>query len=177
MIKNRIELAKYFHELGFKCGVEIGVLNGKYSIELCRAGMQVYSIDSWGINETGRRREYHLIKYEQAKVRLAPYNATLVRMLSMDAVKNFKDDSLDFVFIDANHRYEYAKNDIMAWAKKVRKGGIVSGHDYLTAHLCDVKTAVDEYVKEYDLKLALTECDPKHRDKDERMPCWYFFKP
>ena len=175
MLKNRTELARYFNELGFKHGAEIGVLGGKYSVELCKAGMKVYCIDSWGINEI-RLHDYHLRKYEVAKIALDPYNAVLIRMLSMDAVKNFKDDSLDFVFIDANHRYGYVKNDIIEWTKKVKKGGIVSGHDYLAIHGCDVKTAVDEYVKEHNISLEITGCSLRSRDKDERVPCWYFFK-
>ena len=48
----------------------------------------------------------------------------------MDAVKTFEDGSLDFVFIDGNHAFEYVTEDIAEWSKKVRKGGIISGHDY-----------------------------------------------
>ena len=48
----------------------------------------------------------------------------------MEAVKQFKDGSLDFVYIDGNHTFEYVINDIAEWSKKVRKGGIISGHDY-----------------------------------------------
>ena len=48
----------------------------------------------------------------------------------MEAVKDFKDNSIDFVYIDGNHTYDYVTQDITEWSKKVRKGGIVSGHDY-----------------------------------------------
>jgi len=69
-------------------------------------------------------------KFEEAKLRLAPYKTTIVRKLSTDAAMDFGDESLDFVYIDADHSYNAVKEDIAAWAPKVRRGGIVAGHDY-----------------------------------------------
>jgi hypothetical protein len=48
----------------------------------------------------------------------------------MDALADFADGSLDFVYIDANHDFVNFTNDLHYWKKKVRLGGIVSGHDY-----------------------------------------------
>ena len=39
------------------------------------------------------------------------------------------DESLDIVFIDANHAYSHAIRDIKTYMKKVKPGGIISGHD------------------------------------------------
>src|SRR3990167_6747852 len=57
-------------------------------------------------------------------------NYTFIRDYSMNAVKDFEDNSLDFVYIDGDHCFESATNDIAEWSKKVRPGGIVSGDDY-----------------------------------------------
>jgi hypothetical protein len=86
----------------------------------------------------------------------------------MDAVKDFKDESLDFAFIDGNHSFEYVINDIAEWSKKVRVGGIISGHDYWNSidtkpwaavanpyermRLCQVKDAVDGWTKAHLIK-------------------------
>ena len=62
---------------------------------------------------------------------MEPYsNYRIIRKLSMEAVKEFEDGSLDFVYIDGNHTLPYVIRDIIEWARKVRVGGMVTGHDY-----------------------------------------------
>jgi len=53
-----------------------------------------------------------------------------VRMESVAAAAIYEDNSLDFVFIDADHTYESITSDIKSWLPKVKVGGIISGHDY-----------------------------------------------
>ncbi|MCK9351247.1 MAG: class I SAM-dependent methyltransferase [Candidatus Paceibacterota bacterium] len=168
MINTREDLAKYFHQLGFKIGAEIGVLEGLYSEILCKAnpGLILYCIDSWGTGEN-KRREYHLQAYEKAKIRLAPYNTAIIYKLSMDAVEDFEDGSLDFVYIDANHRPDFITDDVREWTKKVRKGGIVSGHDYRPGM---AKEVVDEFTRMHGFKLEVT---PKISDK---ALSWWFVR-
>ena len=48
----------------------------------------------------------------------------------MQAVKDFEDESLDFVYIDGHHGFKYVTEDIFEWSKKIKKGGVISGHDY-----------------------------------------------
>lgn len=72
---------------------------------------------------------------------------------SMEAVKQIKDSSLDLVFIDADHRYEAVKEDIIAWLPKIRKGGILSGHDYDYPRYGGVTIAVDELLTDFELEL------------------------
>ena len=69
------------------------------------------------------------------------YNA--VRMSSVDASKTYKNESLDFVFIDASHECERVKEDIEAWFPKVKIGGYLAGHDY-DLYFPDVEKAVNE---------------------------------
>ena len=94
----------------------------------------------------------------------------------MDTLIDIPEESLDFVFIDAEHSYESVKEDVNGWAKKVRHGGIVSGHDYYkTRHgNTGVIDAVNEYVKEKGYQLELTEWNNEDPNQDERQPSWYF---
>ena len=55
---------------------------------------------------------------------------TAKRMPSLQASASYPDNSLDFVFIDADHSYQSVREDIIAWWPKVKNGGIISGHDY-----------------------------------------------
>ena len=54
---------------------------------------------------------------------------TLKESTSEDAVNGFEDNSLDVVFLDADHRYMHIKKDIEIWLPKVKKGGVLCGHD------------------------------------------------
>lgn len=66
-------------------------------------------------------------------------NLKLLKMDSLEAVKKFKDNSVDMVFIDGGHSYKEVKQDIKAWCPKARK--IICGHDF---NFLGVNQAVDE---------------------------------
>jgi predicted O-methyltransferase YrrM len=59
---------------------------------------------------------------------------------SKEANKKFDKNSLDFIFIDGDHTYKFVKKDIELWLPKLKKNGIIAGHDYYA----EVKEAVDE---------------------------------
>lgn len=65
-----------------------------------------------------------------------------MRMMSVEAAKEFEDDSLDLVFIDAAHGYKDVIDDINAWFPKVKSGGFIAGHDI---DFTEVKNAVCEF--------------------------------
>ena len=66
---------------------------------------------------------------------------SILKGLSWEMAAHVKDESLGFVFIDADHSYECVKKDILAWMPKVKKGGIICGHDM---NLSGVLQAVNE---------------------------------
>jgi len=70
---------------------------------------------------------------------------TPIRKISWEAAELYEDDSLDFVFIDAAHDYESVKKDITAWFPKIKKGGVLAGHDY---PYWEVSNAVNEFFGE-----------------------------
>ncbi len=65
-----------------------------------------------------------------------------IRSASDDAAAHFEDGTVDFVFIDANHTYDFVRRDVLAWLPKVKPGGIIAGHDYNAPH--EVERAVNE---------------------------------
>ncbi len=132
----RDQLAGMFRELGFKVGVEIGVMEGIYSEILCKANpeLHLYSVDPWLARADYRdiRRSQPVFdEYERvARARLAPYHCTIIKDFSVEAAKRFEDGSLDFVYIDGHHDFLPVAQDLATWSPKVRKGGMVAGHDY-----------------------------------------------
>lgn len=135
----RDQMAGLFNELGLRVGVEVGVRGGDYSLTLCQA---IPAIKLWGIDPYIRIKGYRDItkqatfdEYEaEARKKLTLYVARgqyhFVKELSLEALVHFKDESLDFVYIDGNHDFQNVTNDIAEWSKKVRPGGIISGDDY-----------------------------------------------
>ena len=71
-------------------------------------------------------QKYHLVKNTLSKY---GNRSELMRLESCDARYAFRDKTLDFVYIDGNHSFEYAKEDILYWLPKIRIGGILAGDD------------------------------------------------
>lgn len=182
-MKNRIELAKYFNTLGSKHIAEVGVFDGHYAEILCQKNPQakIYAIDCWQVYSGYRDHKWqkNMNKAEvAARQKLASHKCRIIKKFSMDAVKDFNNETLDAVFIDGNHEYKYVKEDIEIWTPKVKIGGIVSGHDYYKTKSGNIGVikAVDEYVKEHGYELKLTDWDRENPNPDDRQPCWYFVK-
>lgn len=66
---------------------------------------------------------------------------------SFDRAKEFEDNSIDMLFIDGNHTYEFVKKDIESFLPKMKKGGVIAGHDYNDCHP-GVIQAVNEAFKD-----------------------------
>lgn len=181
-LKSRVELAYYFARLGFKTGAEIGVAAGAFSETMCKVipGLKLYCIDPW-IHYKGNNRgggsDRHLRNYETAKERLKGYNATLIRKKSIEALSDVADGSLDFVFIDGNHDFDYVLEDIIGWTRKVRSGGIVSGHDYYHFNNSGVIEAVNAYVGFHKIELKIAGGYLRKNPLDDKQPSWWFIKP
>jgi len=130
-----VGIPEVYNGLGLRYGVELGVEKGLFSKHLCEtvADIHLVSIDAWAAYK-GYREHVSQEKletfYEKATQRLSPYNCDIIRGYSMDVVKTFNDETFDFVYLDGNHDFVNIANDIVEWEKKVRVGGIVSGHDY-----------------------------------------------
>jgi hypothetical protein len=78
-----------------------------------------------------------------------------LKMPSEHAASLFEDGTLDFVFLDADHTYEAVRRDLEAWFPKVKRRGILGGHDYLHADFPGVRRAADEIFMEQELPLQI----------------------
>jgi hypothetical protein len=147
---SRKNLAKVYRHLGYKRGAEVGVAEGRYSKQMCEMnpGVRLLCVDCWARyrgNVRGGPQMQHDRNLEITWRILEPFDVEIVREFSMDAVKKVEEESLDFVYIDANHAFDYVMQDIIEWSKRVRSGGIVAGHDYYHFREAGVVEAVDAY--------------------------------
>jgi hypothetical protein len=139
MSNTRLDLIEKLNEL-FPAGrgVEIGVFKGQFSKEvLSRWGGTLYMVDVW--RPLGKEYEdcanhsAHIDAYAETmdSIRGLEERGIMIRSNSREASAIFSDNSLDFIYIDANHAYEFVKEDINCWFPKLKNGGFFAGHDYL----------------------------------------------
>jgi predicted O-methyltransferase YrrM len=130
--------------------VEIGSFSGESAEIFAQCFSQVYCIDIWDLKFFGTS-EFKGSPEDIFLSRLAIFkNVTQIKSSGNDAVKQFKDKSIDCVYIDAMHEYKPVIEDIRAWTPKVAIGGVISGHDYDEKHL-GVMLAVKEVFGKPDL--------------------------
>ncbi|SRR5260221_6576562 len=187
----RDELPGFFKEQGFKVGAEIGVYRGEYTEKFCKAGLTMYAIDPWagyvGAGRSERKQDMQDTNYEFAKKRLSKYkDCTLIRKTSMKALEDIKNGSLDFIYIDGDHRFPFIAEDLYEWYWKVKKGGVIAGHDYFctdpwaTNVLCQVGVVVDAFVKAYKIEnfytFGRTKPTLEEEAKNDRTLSWMFYR-
>jgi hypothetical protein len=75
----------------------------------------------------------------------------LIEDYSVPASKQFEDNSVDWIYIDGDHSYEFVKADLAYWLPKIKKGGYICGHDFnpFFANWKGVNQALYEFVVKY----------------------------
>jgi predicted O-methyltransferase YrrM len=125
--------------------VEVGTFKGRSAaflgVEILNSGKRIalHCVDYWDAPD-----EPDLLATFTAN--LAPLvskglSLTLHREASIAAAARFADRSIDFLWLDAGHRYDDVLADLQAWLPKVRDGGVIGGDDY---GFLGVSTAVKE---------------------------------
>lgn len=186
-------LAHLFAELGFTRGVEIGTDEGEYAEVLLKTipNLNLDCIDPWKAEayekgfqpESFEGQEYFDKRYEITCKRLNKYlgqQCTLYKITSMKALNHFEDNSLDFVYIDGNHDFLNVTQDIHYWTKKVRSGGIVSGHDFVrypSRKFNHVQKVVNAYTQAYHYLPVFLPIPTNEGLRRDRFRSWFFVKP
>lgn len=133
--------------------VEVGSWKGKSAAYMCveiinsKKNINFYCVDTWlGSEEHQNNKDLNDL-YNIFLANLKPVKDYYfpIRQPSIIASKQFKDKSLDFVFLDAAHDYDNVVQDILAWLPKIKDGGVLAGHDYYpnNPEYCGVYDAVN----------------------------------
>ena len=113
-------------------------------------GTPSYAVDDKNI-ECIKLLAYHNIKFSGNKEK-----AIIHEKDSNEVVKNFKNETFDFIFLDTYLTLEQAKNDIKVWYPKLKKKGLFTGHDWSASV---IQIAVNEFRKKNKIKSTLTAFD------------------
>lgn len=151
-------------------GIEIGTAEGYTTEYLLKTlpNMLLFGIDpyeqyvDWNGDSKPKQEEKEMflmkiMQYAQQK----KYHHLL--MTSDQAIEHFKDETVDFVFVDGLHTYEQVLQDCKNYYSKLKKGGLFCGHDYTKIQA--VKDAVDTFAKSIEKEIQTDEND-----------IWYFVK-
>ena len=119
--------------------VEVGVWKG-HSASLIgevvkKQGGHLYCIDHWRgsvgtelVEEAEKQDIYSVFEHNMKELNLWDC-ITPMQLDSLTASQAFPDKSIDFLFLDADHRYHQFYDDLINWTPKMKSGGIVCGHD------------------------------------------------
>jgi len=125
----------------YQIGAEVGCMEGVSAQKLLKfcPELKLICVDLWGADytvfsdyckEIYKDWDFDDIKRKfDARMKPYPHRVTVLQGVSWDMADKVQDNSLDFVFIDADHSYEGVKKDIIAWVPKLKPGGLLSGHD------------------------------------------------
>ena len=125
-------------------GLELGCWRAENIISTlinCKNVKHLYSVDSWEpyVLEKYNRLEIVDIKAMEVAKFFAKHHIsysgvedkiTILEKRSSEAVKDFEDYSLDFIFFDISGSYKSNLNDLNIWYDKIKNGGILCGIDW-----------------------------------------------
>ena len=179
-LTSRTELPHLLRAIGLNNrGVEVGVRYGTHAHHLADNWPGTLHLvdpyrplDDYDERENFDAEPPHDLLHQRVLSRLWHFvlkgRVVFHRMLSRHAATLFQDESLDFVYIDANHAMREVVRDIAAWYPKVRPGGLIGGHDYLDKPpVYGVKSAVDTFFKD----------EYVHVTTEDEWPSWFVLKP
>jgi hypothetical protein len=158
---------------------EIGVAVGDFSEGILRVARpnKLHLIDPWRHidkadylgDENNTDDAQGEQRYAAVKSRFAPAIDTgqvvVHRAYSYDVAEQFPDEYFDWVYVDADHTYRGCLTDLELFDRKVKRGGLILGHDYtneataLRFHF-GVVDAVNEFVGLRDYHLAALTMEP-----------------
>lgn len=160
LIKDRLTLFQMLPP--HMVGVEVGVYQGDFAAQILSTQInRLDLVDCWkhipgdyascpcNPDDGGHECNYRRVM-ERFAAEIVSGRVVVHRLRSMDAILICRTGILDFVYLDADHRYVEVLEDLYAWSKKLKPGGFLMGHDYTESPAAlamgfGVKQAVDDF--------------------------------
>ena len=119
--------------------VEIGVWKGDFSEQILEKNIKsLHLIDPW-VSISNFPDRWHAAPQDEMDAIYASVVAkfagdervNVIRDFSENAAGSFEDGSIDWLYIDGDHSYEFVKQDLNLWWPKISEGGAMCGDDYM----------------------------------------------
>jgi hypothetical protein len=162
-----------------KAGCEVGVWKGGLSTHLLRSfhSLHLLMVDRyeeynrkgsvWSNTSCPQEKFFQAMTTAARETLFAKERRVVLVGRSTEVAKHIQNESLDFVFIDAGHRWKECLQDIHAWFHKVKPGGFIAGHDYNPKKRGAVRTAVDKFIEQRPYRVEYT---------GRKTRIWWFIK-
>jgi hypothetical protein len=136
-------------------GAELGIFRGQTFLHVLKSCPQLtlIGVDLWEPQPDNKGPENYMEWPHQQNEKTVREGAAqfgdraiIYKMLTSEAAKFVEDNSLDFVFVDADHGTDAVRNDILTWLPKIKDSGCILGHDI---NWPTIKVVVDELLPGY----------------------------
>ncbi|HUU95394.1 MAG TPA: class I SAM-dependent methyltransferase [Phycisphaerae bacterium] len=189
----RNDLPHYLTHLGLHgVGVEVGVREGTYAgVVLAGWSGTMLLVDPWrqldDYNDPANVADDQQEKRFERALKVARKHsprAHLLRMFSHEAARLLRPESLDFVYLDAQHTLPGFRQDLHLWYPLLKHGGLFAGHDYFDGSFdmgarqpsddpngefpCQVKSTVDAFAAAVHRQIRSTT--------EDKFPSWFIIK-
>jgi hypothetical protein len=141
--KGRGELGRILEEEGLQTGAELGVQRGVFAgqtLQQWPSCTDYLLVDVWAplenyadIANVGQNRQDTFMEEALGKTSgVFGEKVRHCRDFTSECVKHVPDESLDYIYVDARHDFLGVYTDLVEWWPKLKHGGILAGHDYVT---------------------------------------------
>lgn len=137
-VADQLKIGDIFVEVGSWKGASAAFM--AVELENLNKDIKFYCVDTWRGSEEHNNKsspffeplliDGSILHVFVENIKPVAHRIVAIQSPSLEAATSFKDDSIKCVFLDAAHDYENVKADIKAWLPKVKKGGVISGHDF-----------------------------------------------
>lgn len=148
----RDSVLKILRDNNFKVGVEIGIQYGQLSERLLDNGVveTLYGIDPYDTNIgtitplNDKSRDNEVYGFVLGKLNRFKDRYTHIKKTSNEALFDV-NEQIDCIYIDGGKSKQQIYDDISFWFPKIRKNGIICGHDYAHSSYPYISSIVDSY--------------------------------
>lgn len=154
------EIKKYLPANPISC--EIGFFKGEFSkviVDVLESKKHIVIDTFCDIRVISGDKDGNNLQY-QNMILMENYSKSLGFKTIKGTSDNLKsiEEEVNFIYIDADHSYEWVLKDLNNAIKKV-KNGIIGGHDYSESKFEGCFNAVNDFCKSYNLKIDIITND------------------